>query len=222
MSLFSLDRQLIFYGSYHNNKVNQIIHFIFVPIILWTVCVWLAYTPAFYSFDCPFMPSQPEEKKVNPLVCNGATLLIGVYSLYYIILDRIAGITWMLFIGMPIWLGSELFQGYFPETAWMWALGIHIMSWFMQIVPGHMIAEKRKPALMDSFVQSLLLAPLFVWFELLFLLGYRKDLYHHLQTEIQSELRGIAAATKKTIVTSNEEKEPLLSSPPDQHDDIQR
>ena len=29
--------------------------------------------------------------------------------------------------------------------------------------------------------QSLLLAPLFVWFEVLFALGYRKDLYRELQ-----------------------------------------
>lgn len=34
----------------------------------------------------------------------------------------------------------------------------------------------RKPALMDSFVQSLVLAPLFVWFELLFPLGYKPKL----------------------------------------------
>lgn len=44
-----------------------------------------------------------------------------------------------------------------------------------------MVAEKRKPALMDSFFQSLVLAPLFVWFELLFLLGYRRGLYKDVQ-----------------------------------------
>ena len=43
------------------------------------------------------------------------------------------------------------------------------------------MAEGRKPALLDSFFQSLVLAPLFVWFELLFLLGYRRGLYHEIQ-----------------------------------------
>ena len=38
--------QLAFYGAYHSNKWNQLIHFVFVPAILWTVAVWLAYTPA--------------------------------------------------------------------------------------------------------------------------------------------------------------------------------
>jgi uncharacterized membrane protein YGL010W len=48
---FNLRDQLIFYGSYHSNPINQAIHFIFVPLILWTVAVWLAYTPAFFYYD---------------------------------------------------------------------------------------------------------------------------------------------------------------------------
>ena len=44
---FNLGDQLAFYGSYHHNPVNQAIHFVFVPAILWTVAVWLAYTPVF-------------------------------------------------------------------------------------------------------------------------------------------------------------------------------
>ena len=38
-------------GSYHNNPLNQLIHFIFVPAILWTVAVWLAYTPPLLRLD---------------------------------------------------------------------------------------------------------------------------------------------------------------------------
>jgi 2-hydroxy fatty acid dioxygenase len=41
----------------------------------------------------------------------------------------------------------------------------------MQIHPGHAVFEGRKPALLDSFVQSLVVAPLFVFLELLFALG---------------------------------------------------
>jgi 2-hydroxy fatty acid dioxygenase len=36
--------QLTFYGSYHSNKWNQIIHFLFVPCIIWSALVWCAYT----------------------------------------------------------------------------------------------------------------------------------------------------------------------------------
>lgn len=43
--------QLTFYGSYHANKWNQLIHFVFVPLIFWTACVWLAYTPVAVDVD---------------------------------------------------------------------------------------------------------------------------------------------------------------------------
>jgi hypothetical protein len=37
--------------------------------------------------------------------------------------------------------------------AWKWALVVHVLSWYMQIHPGHAILEGRKPALLDSLVQ---------------------------------------------------------------------
>jgi hypothetical protein len=37
--------------------------------------------------------------------------------------------------------------------AWKWALLVHVLSWYMQIHPGHAILEGRKPALLDSLVQ---------------------------------------------------------------------
>lgn len=70
-------------------------------------------------------------------------------------------------------------------SAWQWAIFLHVFSWYMQIHPGHAICEKRKPALLDSLVQAFALSPLFVWYELLFLLGYRPHLYEELQRRIQ-------------------------------------
>jgi uncharacterized membrane protein YGL010W len=37
--------------------------------------------------------------------------------------------------------------------------------------PGHLVFEKRRPAILESLFQSLVLAPLFVWMELLFACG---------------------------------------------------
>lgn len=37
-------------------------------------------------------------------------------------------------------------------------------------------------------VQALTLAPLFVWFELLFLLGYRPELYKELQKRVAADI----------------------------------
>jgi uncharacterized membrane protein YGL010W len=44
MGQFNLLDQLTFYGSYHSNKWNKLIHLVFVPSIVWCCCVKLAYT----------------------------------------------------------------------------------------------------------------------------------------------------------------------------------
>jgi hypothetical protein len=58
LSLNLLD-QLAFYGAYHNNRWNQLIHFVFVPSIVWTVLVWLSYTG-------PILPDLPAMYKPPP------------------------------------------------------------------------------------------------------------------------------------------------------------
>ena len=51
---FNLMDQLVFYGSYHQTKGNQLIHFFFVPLIMWSVSVWLAYIgPLSDKLDLP-------------------------------------------------------------------------------------------------------------------------------------------------------------------------
>lgn len=61
------------------------------------------------------------------------------------------------------------------------------MSWLFQFV-GHGAFEKRAPALLDNLVQALLLAPLFVWMELLFFLGYRPELRSRLDKAVETEI----------------------------------
>jgi Protein of unknown function (DUF962) len=39
-------QSLTFYTSYHSNPINQLIHFIFVPVIFWSTLVLLCYLPA--------------------------------------------------------------------------------------------------------------------------------------------------------------------------------
>ena len=36
---------LTFYYSYHMDQLNQVIHMVFIPAILWTALIWLCYTP---------------------------------------------------------------------------------------------------------------------------------------------------------------------------------
>ena len=70
---------------------------------------------------------------------------------------------------------------------------VHIFSWYMQIHPGHAMFEKRKPALMDSLTQAFALAPLFVFYELLFALGFRPKLKQELKAQVEANIREFKA-----------------------------
>ena len=68
-----------------------------------------------------------------------------------------------------------------------YAAGIHIVSWLAQFV-GHGAFEGRAPALLDNLVQALLLAPLFVWMEILFFFGYRPELKQRFDKSVEEEV----------------------------------
>ena len=58
--------------------------------------------------------------------------------------------------------------------AWLGAsIGIFVLGWVIQFI-GHFY-EKKKPAFMDDLV-GLAIGPLFVLAEMVFMLGFRKDL----------------------------------------------
>jgi len=62
MGFFGLNtdllQQLTFYGSYHRNKWNQAIHFVFVPLILWSFAVWFCYTGPLFHVDLPSLAAR--------------------------------------------------------------------------------------------------------------------------------------------------------------------
>lgn len=58
---------------------------------------------------------------------------------------------------------------------------------------------------MAALLQSLVLAPLFVWFELLFLLGYRPQLYAQLQQRVEANIAALGQGA--------DAKQPLLAQP---------
>lgn len=186
---FNLLDQLAFYGAYHNNKWNQLIHFIFVPAIVWSAGVWLASSgplvqpPQALSAAAAALPAWLS----SGVQLNAVFFAMVAYSLYYLLLEPAAGLSWSLCVGLPLWVTASAFQQHVAKAG-LWALGVHVFSWYMQIHPGHAVLEGRKPALLDSLVQALTLAPLFVWFELLFLLGYRPQLYAELQQRVAADI----------------------------------
>ncbi|GBF89468.1 DUF962 domain-containing protein [Raphidocelis subcapitata] len=184
-----LTEQLAFYGAYHSHPVNKAIHFVFVPTIVWATLVWLAAAGPIAPLPAPLAAAAAQ---LPPWLGSGVAvnlplLFLAAYAAFYAALDPVAGASWTLVLGAPLAATATAFQRAVPNAAW-WALGVQVVSWYMQIHPGHAVFEGRKPALLDSLVQAFALAPLFVWFELLFLLGYRPRLRAELEKRVGREV----------------------------------
>ena len=135
--------------------------------------------------------SQNENSGAVPNLAMAAT---GSYAAYYVALEPIAGITWTACMGVPMCLTATAFYVAFGTAAWKWALGVHLFSWYAQIHPGHVVFEKRRPAIVDSLFQSLVLAPLFVWMEVLFACGYRPGLLTDVKRRVKARVEAMDAA----------------------------
>ncbi|RLN49628.1 hypothetical protein BBJ28_00002647 [Nothophytophthora sp. Chile5] len=188
---FDLEKQVTFYLSYHDNKVNQYIHL---------ACIW----PIFVSGLMILAHTQPivdtpESLETLPfgqyVVLNYSAVVAGIYMLWYMALDIWAGT-----LGAAIISGCYLFANYFAASASTTlnmstmhvALAIHATAWVLQFI-GHGVFERRKPALFDSLDQALITAPMFVLLEVLFPLGYRPDLYQRVMKQVKINVKNFRA-----------------------------
>ncbi|KAI9837602.1 MAG: hypothetical protein M1838_004791 [Thelocarpon superellum] len=200
MSL-NLERQLLFYGSYHHNPVNIAIHVTCVPLILMTALLLGTNTPSFIPL--------PEAMAVKNLPPNAGTLAAVLYSTLYILMEPVAG-----GLVAPLIIGGTAYANHltatYGATANTWALGLHIFSWIAQFI-GHGVFEGRAPALLDNLIQAVLLAPFFVWMEMLFFLGYRPELKHRLDGAIGAEVQKFQESKK---VNGGSAKQPHSTAKP--------
>ncbi len=127
---------------------------------------------------------------------SAATLLWLVCAATYVYLDHAGGALAAGFY-FGLLLGAQRFHASAPHAVAI-AAAVHALAWFMQIVPGHALLEKRRPALLDSLVQSLLLAPFFIVLELLFLLGYKPALHAELARRTSRALGQLRAQEANT------------------------
>lgn len=196
-----LAQQLTDYGCYHSKGWNQVVHFFFVPPLMLTLAVLLeVHLPPLSSNKTllPFLPAP-----LAPLsVLNWPFLVLGLYAVYYSFLDAFAGLSWTACLALPMWLAA---------TAWAAGAGtgkagspffflggrdlspaasaglVHALSWAVQVGVGHAAIEGRRPALVDSLFQSVVLAGLFAWFELLFFAGYRPKLKKEIDRRVAAD-----------------------------------
>lgn len=254
--------QLIFYGAYHSNKINFIIHLICVPFLLWfvslhnTSCPTMPRITSWCNFrsglvmgcEIPkpsFMPSFNHEfNQFLVFDLNWPFIYTSLSFLYYLALDPVATVCFLSYflrstshspqivqliyapqLALTL-LSAIAFSNYqrFPLTK---AGIIHVSAWIAQFL-GHGLAEKRSPALVDNLLSgeslfpivcpcrsmylsgrthpAVVLAPLFVHFEILFYFGYKPDLQKRLRNGVGAEIARIkrADAEKKRAAEKKE------------------
>ena len=133
----------------------------------------------------PLVP-MPSWLVIPNLPPNLGTIATLIYATLYILMEPVAG-------GLlaPLLLAGTAYSAYLTTTYGMsanyWAVAIFVLSWIAQFI-GHGVFERRAPALLDNLVQALVLAPFFVWMELLFAVGYRPELKLRVDRSVEKEV----------------------------------
>ncbi|WP_462158500.1 Mpo1 family 2-hydroxy fatty acid dioxygenase [Pseudoalteromonas sp. GB56] len=164
----SLLTQLSTYALYHRDKRNIYTHFVGIPMIVYALIVLLS-KPSF---------------SVDTITLTPALIVVSIVCVYYLFLSISLGLimTVLMTFGLvaaapiasldtPFWLG--------------WGVGLFVVGWVFQFI-GHYF-EGKKPAFVDDLM-GLIIGPLFVVVELLFMLGLYKDLAHDVE-EIAGKVR---------------------------------
>lgn len=192
-SPFSFRDQLAFYGAYHTDPVNVGIHIVCVPLI-WVSTLGLVLQSGLsvtaLATQLPSVARSPILQCLGDLQggvpayvyphLNVASLVSLLYLIYYYVLDIPSGLLitplWAGYYALA-WAGAEVLQ----ERSGLF-LAVFALSWLLQFY-GHGVHEGRAPALLDNLLGAVVLAPLFVFIEVLFYFGYRPELQRWLKNE---------------------------------------
>lgn len=104
MGLLDLEKHFAFYGAYHSNPINIIIHIIFVWPIVFTALLLL------HSATPILDPSQlgvPESLTLDGVLrLNVGFIITVIYALFYICLDKKSGFVAAIMC-FSCWVGSS-------------------------------------------------------------------------------------------------------------------
>ncbi len=157
MSKFA--QEMAFYSAYHQEPTNVWIHVLGVPLITLSAFAPLAMV---------------ELARIQGMPLTMATLVLAGSLLYYLRLDRAMGLIAVAVYGSLCWLAHEIAALGWGPVLTVFAVG-QIVGWGAQIW-GHLHFERNRPAFFESLFHSLVSAPLFVIADVLFHLGFKRDL----------------------------------------------
>ena len=150
----TLQQQLGTYGLYHRSKRNVLTHFFGIPLIVFAVLCLLA------RIQIP----------IGSLLIDGAQLFVFASVVYYLMLSVSLG----LIMGVLFTLLLLAAQPIAAMAFWPWlsiGVGVFVFGWVLQFI-GHYY-EGKKPAFVDDLI-GLIIGPLYVTVEFLFLMGLYK------------------------------------------------
>jgi len=163
------------YAAYHRDRRNILSHFVGVPLIVFAVGVLLAR---------PHLP-------VQGLVLTPAWIAFGLAAIWYLTRGVLGiGIATTAVVAVLMLLAHSAASDA-SLVAWLaWGIGGFVVGWLIQFV-GHWY-EGKKPAFVDDLV-GLLVGPMFVVAEALFMLGWYRPLLEEIERRVgPTSLRDLA------------------------------
>ena len=97
-----------------------------------------------------------------------------------------------------MWVFGNWYQVHYPQYVILTWFVCQVLSWTPQIA-AHRFIEGRSPALFDNILQAFLLAPFFVFLEVLFHLGYRPELKKAMEAEAQQNIDAWKRSNSKKV-----------------------
>jgi len=131
------------YGESHANPLNKLIHWVCVPVIVWTVVALLWSVPFPFAIGSGIVP------------LNWAVIALVPAQIYYFRLSRRLGMGLLLYNLAMLWLTAEIGQAS-PWPLWQVAVVVFVVAWIGQFI-GHIFEGKRPSFFKD--VQFLLIGP---------------------------------------------------------------
>jgi len=137
-----IDALLAEYGESHQNETNKAVHWICVPLIVWSIAalLWSLPVPAVFA-GLPGL--------------NWLTLILGLSLVYYVILSVPLAVGFAAFAALCVGV-IMLVDASFAAPLWQIAVGVFVLAWIGQFW-GHKV-EGKKPSFFKD-VQFLLIGP---------------------------------------------------------------
>ncbi len=151
-----LRKLVLDYSAYHRDPRNAFTHFFGVPLVVFSLFIPMGWFRFIHS-DLPL---------------SGATVFYLVTLLWYWRIDRVVAFWVAPSSGVLLYFADQVSRRPFAESLVAF-VGSFVLGWAIQFL-GHYF-EGRKPALFDNLSQ-VFNAPLFLVVEMMFMLGFRKDL----------------------------------------------